>query len=242
RVAAEQRRPPQLEEAPSAGVVDLRLGVLARRLLGGPAELAPVEQLLVLGALAAVGQHAVRLDEARVERDEHPPRVVLQHVAVTVGVEALRQAVERGLDLVRGRLARHAEQVVIVRPVERAEPVGDPLPELHHGLGRSGALDDTGGAAPRASGAPSTWMRACVRRCVFRSRARTLRIPSESMVKLTSIAASPRGRGGMPSSVSVPSGALSANRRDSPWHTWMITMVWFSRHLANTPPRPPPMR
>src|SRR5262249_25634678 len=103
----------------------------------------------------------------------------------------------------------------------------------HHTLGIAGAFTDA--CSPlRVSGAPRTWMRACVAMLVFTSRALTFRMPSVSTVKVTSISASARGRAGMPSRVMVPSGAFSLKRRDSPWQTWMTTMVWLSCEVTKT--------
>src|SRR5262249_15202792 len=126
-----------------------------------------------------------------------------------------------------------AEELVVWLLIELGvlllDPASDGLParfvvDGHQPL-TAGALAET---SSRRSGAPSTWMRAWVSMSVFTSRARTFRMPSVSTVKVTSISASPRGRGGMPASVRVPSMAFAAKRRDSPWHTWITTSVWLS--------------
>ena len=65
-------------------------------------------------------------------------------------------------------------------------------------------------------------------RPVALSRALTLRMPLASMSKVTSICGTPRGAGGMPSSMKRPSVLLSAAIGRSPWRTWISTLGWLS--------------
>mmetsp|Transcript_6438 Transcript_6438/g.22065 ORF Transcript_6438/g.22065 Transcript_6438/m.22065 type:complete len:319 (+) Transcript_6438:479-1435(+) len=60
------------------------------------------------------------------------------------------------------------------------------------------------------------------------SLAETLRMPSASMSKLTSIWGVPRGAGGMPTRSNWPSCLLSAASSRSPWSTLIWTWGWLS--------------
>src|SRR5262249_10093873 len=172
-------------------------------------------------------------------------RLRLEDVAVQVGMEARHHLIVRGADLPLVGFTVDTEELEVRLLVELGvlllDPALDRFPpgtivDRHQDLA-AGALaltDDVPPLRRAPSGAPRTWMRAWVARPVFTSRARTCRMPSVSTVKVTSISASPRGRAGMPSSVRVPSGAFSANLRDSPWHTWMTTSVWLSCEATKT--------
>ena len=71
-------------------------------------------------------------------------------------------------------------------------------------------------------------MRTCCSRPVARSLALTSRMPLASMSKVTSIWGTPRGAGGMPSRMNLPSVLLSAAISRSPWRTWISTCGWLS--------------
>mmetsp|Transcript_2787 Transcript_2787/g.8330 ORF Transcript_2787/g.8330 Transcript_2787/m.8330 type:complete len:286 (-) Transcript_2787:2294-3151(-) len=60
------------------------------------------------------------------------------------------------------------------------------------------------------------------------SVALTDRIPLASMSNLTSICGTPRGAGGMPSSLKVPRDLLSLANSRSPWRTLISTDAWLS--------------
>ncbi len=68
----------------------------------------------------------------------------------------------------------------------------------------------------------------CWLRPVALSVALTLRMPSASMSKVTSICGTPRGAGGMPSRMNLPSDLLSAAIGRSPCTTWISTSRWLS--------------
>ena len=81
---------------------------------------------------------------------------------------------------------------------------------------------------------PRTLTAASVAVSVSGSRARTRRMPLVSTLKVTSIFTSPRRPARSPCSVSSPRAAFSSKRRDSPWQTWMMTLVCLSDEVANT--------
>mmetsp|Transcript_853 Transcript_853/g.3333 ORF Transcript_853/g.3333 Transcript_853/m.3333 type:complete len:480 (-) Transcript_853:793-2232(-) len=60
------------------------------------------------------------------------------------------------------------------------------------------------------------------------SRASTLRMPLASMSNLTSTCGTPRGAGGIPSSLKLPKSLLSLTNSLSPWYTLISTLVWLS--------------
>ncbi len=76
-------------------------------------------------------------------------------------------------------------------------------------------------------------MRTCCSRPVARSLALTSRMPLASMSKVTSIWGTPRGAGGMPSRMNLPSVLLSAAISRSPWRTWISTCGWVSEAVEN---------
>merc|ERR1719181_16510 len=63
------------------------------------------------------------------------------------------------------------------------------------------------------------------------SMAETLRIPLASMSKVTSICGWPRGMGGIPSGLNLPSRLLSLVIERSPSKTWMSTPGWLSAYV-----------
>jgi len=71
-------------------------------------------------------------------------------------------------------------------------------------------------------------------RPVALSLAVTCRMPLASMSKVTSIWGMPRGAGGMPSRLNLPSDLLSAAMGRSPCSTWISTWVWLSEAVEKT--------
>merc|ERR1719163_1729304 len=63
------------------------------------------------------------------------------------------------------------------------------------------------------------------------STAETLRMPLASISKVTSICGWPRGIGGMPSRLNLPSRLLSFVMERSPSKTWMSTPGWLSAYV-----------
>ena len=62
-------------------------------------------------------------------------------------------------------------------------------------------------------------------------------MPLASMSNVTSICGTPRGAGGMPVSVNVPSGLLRYAMSLSPWSTLISTDGWLSSAVVNTSDR-----
>ena len=68
------------------------------------------------------------------------------------------------------------------------------------------------------------------------SLAATVRMPLTSMLNVTSICGMPRGAGGMPSRLNVPSRRLSLANSRSPCRTLIVTAFWLSRGGARRLP------